>query len=41
MPRRIRTGDLVQVIAGADRGKQGKVMAIDAEKGRVRVENPT
>ena len=38
MPRRIRTGDLVQVIAGADRGKQGKVIAIDAEKGRVRVE---
>ena len=33
MPRRIRTGDLVQVIAGADRGKQGKVIAIDAEKG--------
>ena len=38
MPRRIRTGDLVQVIAGADRGKQGKVIAIDSEKGRVRVE---
>jgi large subunit ribosomal protein L24 len=38
MPQRIRTGDLVQVIAGADRGKQGKVIAIDAEKGRVRVE---
>jgi large subunit ribosomal protein L24 len=38
MPRRIQVGDLVQVTAGADRGRQGKVMAIDAEKGRVRVE---
>ena len=35
---RIRTGDLVQVISGADRGKQGKVLAIDRETGRVRVE---
>ena len=36
---RIRTGDLVQVVSGADRGKQGKVLAVDREKGRVRVES--
>jgi len=35
---RIRTGDLVQVISGADRGKQGKVLSVDREQGRVRVE---
>ena len=35
----IRTGDLVQVVSGADRGKQGKVLAVDREKGRVRVES--
>ena len=34
----MRTGDLVQVITGADRGKQGKVIAVDLEAGRVRVE---
>ena len=34
----IRKGDLVQVIAGADRGKQGRVIAIDIERSRVRVE---
>lgn len=38
MADRIRKGDLVQVIAGADRGKQGRVMAVDRERGRVRVE---
>jgi large subunit ribosomal protein L24 len=38
MPRRIRIGDLVQVTAGADRGRQGKVIGIDAAKGRIRVE---
>jgi large subunit ribosomal protein L24 len=38
MASRIRKGDLVQVISGADRGKQGKVLAVDREKGRVRVE---
>jgi large subunit ribosomal protein L24 len=36
--RRIRKGDLVEVIAGADRGKQGRVIAVDREKTRVRVE---
>ena len=38
MARRIRVGDQVQVIAGADRGKQGKVIGVDAARGRVRVE---
>jgi ribosomal protein L24 len=31
-------GDLVQVIAGADKGKQGRVLAVDTARGRVRVE---
>ena len=35
---RIRKGDLVQVVTGADRGKQGRVLAVDRERGRVRVE---
>ena len=38
MARRIRKGDLVQVIAGADKGRQGKVIGIDFARGRVRVE---
>jgi large subunit ribosomal protein L24 len=38
MALRIRKGDLVQVIAGADRGKQGRVTAVDVARGRVRVE---
>jgi len=38
MAMRIRVGDLVQVTAGADKGKQGKVLAIDAKRGKVRVE---
>jgi large subunit ribosomal protein L24 len=38
MARRIRVGDLVEVISGADRGKQGRVIGIDAERDRVRVE---
>jgi len=36
--QKIRRGDLVEVVAGADRGKQGRVLAVDAESGRVRVE---
>lgn len=36
--QRIRKGDVVQVISGADRGKQGRVIGVDSEKGRVRVE---
>ncbi len=35
---KIRKGDLVQVISGADRGKQGRIIALDPHKGRVRVE---
>lgn len=38
MAFRIRKGDLVQVISGADRGKQGRVLHVDAERRRVRVE---
>lgn len=38
MGARIRKGDLVQVITGGDRGKQGKVLAVDLAGGRVRVE---
>ena len=34
----IRKGDLVQVISGADRGKQGRVIGVKREEGRVRVE---
>ena len=37
MARRIRKGDLVQVIAGADRGKQGRVIGVDRAAGKVRV----
>jgi large subunit ribosomal protein L24 len=38
MGLRIRKGDLVQVITGADKGKQGRVTAVNAKAGRVRVE---
>jgi large subunit ribosomal protein L24 len=38
LARRIRRGDLVQVIAGADRGKQGRVIDVNAKRGKVRVE---
>ena len=38
MAQRIRKGDLVEVICGAERGKKGRVLAVDAEKRRVRVE---
>jgi large subunit ribosomal protein L24 len=34
----IRKGDTVQVIAGKDKGKTGKVLEVLREKGRVRVE---
>lgn len=34
----IRKGDLVQVITGSDKGKQGRVLAVSPEKGRLRVE---
>ena len=38
MALRIRKGDLVQVVSGADKGKQGRVLAVDRERGKVRVE---
>jgi large subunit ribosomal protein L24 len=38
MAQHIRKGDLVQVVSGADKGKQGRVLAVDARAGRVRVE---
>ncbi|MEE2679338.1 MAG: 50S ribosomal protein L24 [Myxococcota bacterium] len=38
MGRRIRTGDLVQVVSGADKGKQGRVLAMDPGSGKLRVE---
>ena len=34
----IRKGDLVEVVSGSDKGKQGRVLAVDHEKGRLRVE---
>ncbi|MFZ3110078.1 MAG: 50S ribosomal protein L24 [Rectinemataceae bacterium] len=32
---KLRKEDLVQVIAGKDKGKQGKILKIDREKGRI------
>ncbi len=32
---KLRKEDLVQVVAGKDRGKRGKIIRIDREKGRV------
>lgn len=38
MNSNLRTGDLVKVIAGADKGKTGVIIASDAQRGRVTVE---
>jgi large subunit ribosomal protein L24 len=38
MALHIRKGDLVEVISGSDKGKQGRVLAVDDEKRRLRVE---
>jgi len=35
---KIRRGDLVQVVTGSERGRRGRVLAVDPETGRVRVE---
>ncbi len=35
---KIKKGDTVQVIAGRNKGKQGKVVSVDAKKGKVLVE---
>lgn len=37
MAKRIRKGDLVQVVTGADRGKQGRIIAVRPD-GMIRVE---
>ncbi len=36
---KIKKGDTVRVIAGAEKGKEGKVLAVDAKAGKVIVEN--
>ena len=36
---RIKKGDLVQILSGKDRGKQGKVLEARPKQGRVVVEN--
>ena len=36
---KIRKGDQVQVIAGKDRGKKGKVLRVDRQKARLVVEH--
>lgn len=35
---KLKKGDLVQVISGKDKGKQGKILKINTETGRVLVE---
>jgi large subunit ribosomal protein L24 len=35
---RIKKNDIVQVISGKSKGKQGKVLKVDREKGRIFVE---
>jgi len=39
MAIKIRKGDMVIVIAGDDKGKTGRVTAVDEKKNRVTVEN--
>ena len=38
MAEKIKKGDTVRVIAGKDKGKEGKVLHVDGKKGRVLVE---
>jgi large subunit ribosomal protein L24 len=38
MAIKIRKGDVVQVIAGDDKGKTGRVLSVDEEKQRILVE---
>ncbi len=35
---RLRSGDVVEVIAGKERGKRGPILAINRERGRVMIE---
>ena len=39
MPMKVKKGDLVQMLAGKDRGKQGRVLDARPRSGRVIVEN--
>ena len=39
MAMKVRKGDLVQMLSGKDRGKQGRVLEADPQKGRVIIEN--
>ena len=36
---KIKKGDMVKVIAGTEKGKEGKVISVDQKNGRVVVEN--
>lgn len=38
MPQKIKKGDLVEVIAGRDKGEKGRVLEVDLATGLVRVE---
>lgn len=38
---KIKKGDLVKIIAGKDKDKEGKVIAVDQKNGKVTVEEPT
>lgn len=38
MKIKLKTGDMVRVMAGKDKDKEGKVIAIDHKNGRVKVE---
>ena len=35
---KVKRGDRVQMIAGKDKGKEGKILSVDKQKGRVVVE---
>jgi large subunit ribosomal protein L24 len=35
---RLKSGDTVRVITGKDKGKEGKILAVDSKNGRVLVE---
>lgn len=39
MKTKLRKNDVVQVIAGRDKGKQGRVLQVDRRRGRILVED--
>jgi large subunit ribosomal protein L24 len=39
MSTKVHRNDIVEVITGSDRGKKGRVLRVDSEKGRVLVEH--